>query len=376
LPTATRRRFISALAGFAFAPAAVLLLSGCPNTARDGGTANNAPATSGNQTGTTNANEATAPTVGWKIKAGLVTDTGGIGDKSFNAAANAGLQRADQELGAEVKITESRQAADYVGNLSRFAQNGYDVVFAVGFLMQDALKQVAPRFPNVKFAIVDGDAPDLPNCVSLKFREEEGSFLAGALAGAVTKTNKIGFVGGMEVPLIKKFEAGYKAGAKTTNPKITFVDGYAGTWTDPQKGQELAISQMGAGADIIYHAAGQTGLGVITAAKNRGEGYYAIGVDRDQDDIAPGRVLTSMIKRVDNAVFDVCQAVAQNKFAPGARVFGLKDEGVGLSEMKYTKDKVPAQTLARVDALKQQIIAGTLKPPVTLDEMAAFEPPK
>jgi basic membrane protein A len=245
-----------------------------------GTAATNTPATTGNQTGTVEGSQPSTPAAGRKIKAGLVTDTGGIGDKSFNAAANAGLAARRPGVGAEVKVTESRQAADYVGNLSRFAQNGYDVVFAVGFLMQDALKQVAPRFPNVKFAIVDGDAPDLPNCVSLKFREEEGSFLAGALAGAVTKTNKIGFVGGMEVPLIKKFEAGYKAGCEDDQPEDRLCGRVCRDMDGPAKGQELAISQMGAGADIIYHAAGQTGLGVITAAKNRGEGYYAIGVDR------------------------------------------------------------------------------------------------
>lgn len=367
--TICRRRVFFALLGLTAAPAFAILLSGCPNEAANNNNANAGPAAR------TPATPATS-TAGRKIKAGLVTDTGGIGDKSFNAAANEGMKRAQADLGADIKVTESKQAADYVGNLTRFAQNGYDVVFAVGFLMQDALKEVAPKFPNVKFAIVDGDAPlNAPNCVSLKFKEEEGSFLAGALAGAVTKTNKIGFVGGMEVPLIKKFEAGYKAGARATNPKINFVEGYAGSWTDPQKGQELAISQMGAGADIIYQAAGQTGLGVITAVKNKGENFYAIGVDRDQDGEAPGRILTSMVKGVDTAVFDTCKSVADGAFQPGAKVFGLKENGVGLSEMKYTKNKIPAAALARVDALKQQIVAGTLHPPTTMDELAAFKAP-
>lgn len=377
MPSLSRRHLLSTLAGLVLAPAGALVLSGCPNNGANGNDGTNGGAKATNDAPAANSTSASAQTpAGRKIKAGLVTDTGGIGDKSFNAAANEGLQRAAGELGAQVKVTESRQAADYVGNLTQFAKNGYDVVFAVGFLMQDALKEVAPRYPNIKFAIIDGDAPaGAPNCVSLKFREEEGSFLAGALAGAVTKTNKIGFVGGLEVPLIKKFEAGYKAGAKTTNPKITFVEGYAGGWTDPQKGQELAISQMGAGADIIYQAAGQTGLGVITAVKNKGEGFYAIGVDRDQDDVAPGRVLTSMVKRVDTAVFDTCKSVAGNTFQPGARVFGLKDDGVGLSAMKFTREKVPAGALTRLDTLKQQIIAGTLKPPATMDELAAFKAP-
>lgn len=350
----TRRRFSLAVVAL-LAPA----LTGCPGDKPGNPQQGAAPA---------------APSTGKTIKAGLVTDTGGVGDKSFNAAANTGLEQAAKELGASIKVTESKQAADYVGNLSRFAQNGYDVVFAVGFLMQDALAEVAPRFPNVKFAIIDGDAPpNAPNCVSLKFREEEGSFLAGALAGAMTKTNKIGFVGGMEVPLIKKFEAGYKAGALTTNPKIQFTVGYAQSWTDPQKGQELALSQLGAGADIIYQAAGQSGLGVITAVKNKGAGVYAIGVDKDQDGEAPGRVLTSMIKRIDTAVFDTCKKVANGSFKAGAYEFGLNNEGVGLSPMTYTKNDVPAGAMATINALKQQIIAGSLKPPTTLDELATFK---
>ena len=365
----TRRAALSAL----FALAAALLLAGCPNkNAADANTpaADTAPATGTGET-------ASPTTPGKKIRVGLVTDTGGVNDKSFNAAANAGIQRAKDELGADVKFTESKQAADYVGNLTRYARDGYDLVFAVGFLMQDAVAQVAPKFPDVTFALIDGDAPTgAKNVVALKFKEEEGSFLAGALAGAVTKTNKIGFVGGLEMPLIKKFEAGYKAGAKTTNPNVSFVEGYAGSFTDQQKGQELALSQMGAGADIVYHAAGQVGLGVIKAAKDKGEGFWAIGVDRDQDDIAPGRVLTSMVKRVDTAVFDICKAVAGGSFQPGTRVFGLADNGVGLSEMKFTKSKVPAEALARVEALKKQIVAGTLKPPTTLEELASFTPPK
>ena len=345
--------------------AAAPLVSGCPGGKPGGQPAADGEPAAGGQ-----------PGGGKKIKAGLVTDTGGVGDKSFNAAAWEGLQRAEKELGAEVKFTESKQAADYVGNLTRYARGGYDVVFAVGFLMQDALAEVAPRFPDVKFAIIDGDAPpDRPNCVALKFREEEGSFLAGALAGAVTRTNTVGFIGGMEVPLIKKFEAGYKAGVRTTNAKAAVRVGYAGTWTDPQKGQEMAISQMGAGADILYHAAGQTGIGVITAAKNKGEGFYAIGVDRDQDDIAPGRVLTSMVKRVDNVVFDTCSEVARGDFQPGTEVYGLKEAGVGLSPMRHTKQDVPADVLSRIDTLRQQIIAGTLKPPATLEELASFEAP-
>jgi basic membrane protein A len=308
---------------------------------------------------------ASTPVAGKKIKAGLVTDVGGVNDKSFNASAWDGMQKAQKEVGAEIKYTESRVNADYVSNLTQYAQNGYDVVFAVGFLMQDAVKDVAPKYPNIKFAIIDGDAPNLPNCLSIKFREEEGSYLAGALAGLVTKTNVIGFVGGMQMPLIEKFEAGYEAGAKATNPKVSVKVGYAGKFDDPQKGQELALSQMGAKADIIYHAAGKTGIGVIKAVQNKGAGFYAIGVDKDQDGEAPGRVLTSMVKRVDVAVANAIKSAAEGKFQTGTIVLGLKEDGVGLSPMQYTRKDIPPAALKTIEELKAKIIAGSLKPPTS-----------
>ena len=298
-----------------------------------------------------------------KIKAGLVTDTGGVGDKSFNAQAWAGLQKAEKELGVQVKYVESKQNADYVTNLTKFAEAKYDVVFAVGFLMQDALKEVAVKFPKVKFAIIDGDPPTSSNCVAYKFREEEGSFLAGALAASMSKSGVLGFVGGMEMPLIKKFEYGYQAGAYAIKPDIQTRVAYVGDFNDSQKGMELALSQMGMKADIVYHAAGKAGIGVIKAAQTKGEGYYAIGVDKDQDDEAPGRVLTSMVKRVDVAVFEVCKQVKEGHFNSGTVELGLKEDGIGLSVMKNTKDKIPAQVLKKIDELKQEIIEGKLKPP-------------
>jgi basic membrane protein A and related proteins len=309
---------------------------------------------------------------GKKIKAGLVTDTGGVGDKSFNAQAWTGLQNAQKELGADVKYVESKQNADYVANLTKFAQAKYDVVFAVGFLMQDALREVAGKFPDVKFAIIDGDAPALSNCVAYKFREEEGSFLAGALAASVSKSKVLGFIGGMEMPLIKKFEYGYQAGAYTINPEIQTRVAYVGDFNDSQKGMELATSQMSMQADIVYHAAGKAGIGVIKAAQTKGEGFYAIGVDKNQDDEAPGRVLTSMVKRVDVAVFEVCKKVSEGKFESGEVVLGLKEDGVGLSEMKNTKDKVPAEVLTKLEDLKKQIIDGKLHPPSTGEAYAEF----
>jgi basic membrane protein A len=377
LPTLYRRRFLSALLLTALAPTS-LFLAGCPGgqTAQDGSSpaAPVSPAT--DTSPSASASPGTPPAAGKKIKAGLVTDVGGVNDKSFNQLAWEGMNRAKSELGAEIKYIESRQAADYVGNLSRFARDGYDVVFALGYMMEEAVKEVAPRFPNVKFAIVDGKAPDLPNCVSYQFREEEGSFLVGALAGGVTKSNVVGFVGGMEGPLIKKFEVGYTAGVKTTNPKAEVKVGYAGSFNDPQKGQEIALSQMGAKADILYQAAGNSGTGVIKAVANKGAGFYAIGVDKNQDDEVPGRILVSMVKGVDVAVVNTCKSVGEGTFKGGTVNLGLKENGVGMSPMKHTKKDVPPAILEKVEALKQGIIDGKIKPPSTAAELATFQPPK
>ncbi|HZP80018.1 MAG TPA: BMP family ABC transporter substrate-binding protein [Chthonomonadaceae bacterium] len=313
---------------------------------------------------------------GKPIRAALVLDTGGRDDKSFNAAAYEGIERAEKELGVEAHDLESKDASDYQSNLTRFASEGYDVVFAVGFAMEDALKAVAPQFPNVKFAIVDGNAPDAPNCAALQFREEQGSFLVGYLAGAMSKTKTIGFVGGLDIPLIHKFEAGYRAGAKTADPNVKVIAAYTGDWNDVNKGKSQAMQLIGNGADILYQAAGKAGLGAIQAAKEKGPGYYAIGVDRDQDDEAPGRVLTSMVKRVDNAVYDTIKRVKEGRFQPGVQLYDLKSDGVGLSAMKYTKQEVPAETLARLEKIKKMIADGQIVPPTTVEAVATFQPPK
>lgn len=312
---------------------------------------------------------------GKKLRAGLVTDVAGIDDRSFNTQAWTGLEKARDTLGMEVKAIESRQNADYVPNLTQFAKAGYDIVFAVGFLMKDAVEEVARRFPDVRFALIDAAAPDLPNCVAYTFREQEGAFLVGALAALVSKSHTIGFVGGMEVPLIKKFETGYQAGASAADPRVQVRVGYANSFDDTQKGREIALLQMGTGADVIFHASGRTGLGVIKAVQGKGEGFYAIGVDRDQDDEAPGRVLVSMVKRVDTAVFEVCRRVKEGAFAAGTIEQGLAENALGLSEMRFTKDKLPAGAMAKVDALRAKIVDGALKPPSTPEELARFEAP-
>ena len=324
------------------------------------------------------ANGGTTNTSTTALKVGLVLDTGGPDDKSFNAAAVSGLNKAKAELGLDAasKYVESKSPADYKTNLTSLANAGYTVIVAVGNNLQDALAEVAPQFPNVKFAIVDAKAPDLPNCAALNFKEEEGCFLAGFLAASMSQSHKIGFVGGQKIPLIEKFEAGYKAGARTADAKIVVLPSYTNNWEDQNAGRSQADQQFGSGADIIFQAAGKGGLGVITAAEAKGKGYYAIGVDQDQDGIAPGRVLTSMVKHVDTTVYDTIKQVKDNKFSAGMHVFGLKENGVGLSEFKYTKNDISGPVMKRLETLKQMVIDGKVVPPTTLTAEAGFQPPK
>jgi len=192
----------------------------------------------------------------------------------------------------------------------------------------------------------------------------------------MSRTKKIGFVGGEKIPLIEKFEAGYRAGAKTADPAVQVLSAYTGDWNDLEKGKSQAAQEFGNGADIVFHAAGKAGLGVIQAAAEKGKGFYAIGVDRDQDGEAPGRVLTSMVKKLDNAVFDTVKRLKEGQFTPGTHVYDLQADGVGLSEMKYTKQDVPQDVLARLDRLSKMIADGQITPPTTLEQAAAFQPPK
>lgn len=317
-----------------------------------------------------------------KFRVAILLDTGGKDDKSFNSAAVVGAERAKKELGIsneDVTIVESKQAADYKTNLTTLASQNYDVIFAVGLNMEDAYKEVVPQYPKVKFALVDGNAPeDVTNSVGLKFREEQGTFLAGFLAASVSKTKKIGFVGGMNMPLINKFEAGYRAGAKTAgfDPDKQVLTAYVGSWDDVTKGGSNAAQIFGNGADIVMQAAGKSGLGVIAAAKEKGKGFYAIGVDQDQDYIAEGRVLTSMVKHVDTAVFDTIKRVKENSFKSGTFVYDLKQGGVGLSEMKFTKADIPPDALAKLEKLTQLVKDEKVVPPTTLQAVKTFQPPK
>lgn len=311
------------------------------------------------------------PGAGPDSQVGLVFDVGGRGDKSFNDAAYLGLQMAKDSLGVNFEYIEPSGGSDRESALRQLAsQKSVGLIFGVGFIFTDDITNVAKDFPDKKFACIDysydPSKPLPPNLIAIEFREEEGSFLVGALAAMITKTNTMGFVGGMESPLIKKFQAGFEAGVKFVNPNAKVLVAYAGVTGDafknPAKGKELALSQYSQGADIIYHASGVTGLGVFEAAREMKK--YAIGVDMDQWKEAPGFVLTSMVKKGNVAVYEIIKEWKENKFDGGkAQVFGLADDGVGFVYDQNNKPIISQNVYDKVEALKQQIISGQIKVP-------------
>jgi basic membrane protein A len=303
---------------------------------------------------------------------GMVTDVGGLGDRSFNDSAYRGLVRAKTQLGAYVQVLQSRSAADYQPNLIALTNLHYGMIYAIGFLMGLDLDSVAKQNPTQQYAIIDA-VVDEPNVVSITFREQDGSFLAGALAAMVSKTHHIAFLGGQDIPLIRKFEAGYIAGAREVDPSIRVDVKYAGSFEDIAAGQELSDVLFNGGADIIYAAAGKVGLGTADAVKSR-EGCYMIGVDSDQDGLVPGKVLTSMVKKVDVAVFDVAQALQDGKPMRGHVVFGLKDGAIGLTDFQYTKAAIGRANLARLQRIETAIVNATITPPDSREALASFKP--
>lgn len=305
---------------------------------------------------------------------GMVTDVGGLGDRSFNDSAYAGLVEAKRRLGAGVQVLESKSAADYQPNLTALADQGFDDVFAIGFLMRDDVSLVAHDYPQRRFAIVDAVVA-APNVSSITFREQESSFLAGALAAMMSRTHRIGFLGGVDVPLLRKFEAGYVAGAREIDPHIDVAIKYVGSFQDVASGKELAGVIYGGGSDVLFVAAGKSGLGAIDETRAR-SGVYAIGVDADQDGLAPGKILTSVLKHVDVAVFHIAQRVRAGTFPSGAVEFGLASNGVGLTDFRYTRAAIGTARIARIAALRDAIVARRIVPPSTREGLAAFRPVK
>ncbi len=308
-----------------------------------------------------------------QLTLGMVTDIGGLGDKSFNDSAYHGMVDARERFGAYIKVLQSKSAADYQPNLTVLSEAHYDMIYAIGFLMSDDLAQVARQFPAQQYTIIDAVVP-APNIVSVTFKEEDGSFLAGALAAMVSTTHHVAFIGGQDIPLIRKFEAGYAAGVREIDPQTKVDVKYAGSFDDVAAGKELANLLFSGSADIIYTAAGKVGLGAIDAVKSRAHGSYIIGVDNNQDALAPGKILTSMVKHVDVAVFDVARAIEDRKPLSGHIVLGLKDGGISLTDFRYSRDAVTPRMIARLREVQRAIIDGRITVPDTREALANWTP--
>jgi basic membrane protein A len=298
------------------------------------------------------------------FKVGLVLDKGGKDDKSFNAAAYQGATKAKDELHVFMKYVEATDDGAFEPMLRSFAQKDFDLVIAVGFSQLEAVKKVSAQFPAKHFALVDAEAKS-PNVRSLMFEEHEGSYLVGAIAALMSKSGAVGFVGGMDTPLIRRFEMGYEAGAKKINPAEKVISNYIGVtgdaWNNPAKGKELAIAQFDSGAEVIFAPAGASSAGVFDAAEEKKK--LAIGVDSNQNWVKPGFILTSMMKRVDVAVFDTIKDAQGGKFEAGTARFGLKNRGIDYAVDSYNEKVLPKDVRAKVEALKKQIIAGKIKVP-------------
>ena len=292
----------------------------------------------------------------------VVYDMGGKFDKSFNQAAYDGAERFKAETGIEYREFEVTNPAQREQAIRNMARRGATIVIGIGFAQAAAVEKVAKEFPDVKFTLIDG-VVELPNVQSVIFKEHEGSFLVGMAAAMASQTGKIGFIGGMDIPLIRKFALGYVEGAKYVDADIQVYQNMTGTtpaaWNDPTKGGELARSQFDRGADVIYAAAGGTGVGVYQAAKDSGK--LAIGVDSNQNYIHPGTMLTSMIKRVDVAIYDAWKTAMAGTWQPGFKVLGLAEEGVGYALDEYNEHLLTADMRQRLDQARDDIISGKLK---------------
>jgi basic membrane protein A len=295
-------------------------------------------------------------------KPAVLFDIGGKFDKSFNEGIYNGAEQFKKESGIAYGEFEISNEAQREQALRNFADQGYSPILAAGFAQAAALEKVAKEYPDLKFAIIDM-VVDLPNVQSIVFKEDEGSYLVGMLAALASKSGKVGFVGGMDIPLIRKFACGYVQGVKAAKADATVFQNMTGdtgaAWNDPVKGGELAKSQISQGADVVYHAAGGTGVGVLQAAADNGA--LGIGVDSNQNGLHPGKVLTSMLKRVDVATYEVMKSAKDGAFKPGIKSLGLAEDGVGWALDDNNKVLISDDMKAKVEAAKADIIAGKLK---------------
>ena len=306
----------------------------------------------------------TIETASAAFKVGLIYDVTGRGDLSFCDAAYAGAEKAKDEWGFKLTEVTPSQSTDTELTLRRLAKLKYDLIIGVGFLFQEPMTRVAAEFPDVKFALIDAIIVQ-PNVASLTYRAHEGTFLAGVIAALKTETKQIGFVGGMKVPLVEAFEIGYRAGVKATDPDIEFVADYVGVtpqaFNDPTRGKELALAQYNRGVDIILAAAGASGLGVLEAAKTVKKSI--IWVDSNGNDLAPGLVLTSVIKGVEISVYETIKSVQEGNFSGGLKDYGLKEGGVEYIVDDANRSLLHDEILERVEAFKAKIIAGEIVVP-------------
>ncbi|HEX5749445.1 MAG TPA: BMP family ABC transporter substrate-binding protein [Archangium sp.] len=371
---------------------ALVLVSACKKQEEakpEAASANNAPAAAAPKAKT--------------LKVGLVTDVGGRGDHSFNDSALRGLElwgagkkmeggsykdatpeelkeslaqdlasRGIAPVGVTPVVLQSKVPEDYEPNLQTLVDEGVSLAIGVGFMLENAVETVAKRNPDAKFLLIDsplvsadGKVYTLPNVRTVMYREEQGSFLVGALAGLASKNNKVGFVGGMEVPLIKKFEAGFRAGVAAVNPKATVLVNYTGSFDNVSAGKQVGQDLVNKGADVVYHAAGSDGLGVIQAVKEAraaGKPVFVIGVDSDQSHLAPEAVLTSMLKRVDLGVYEAVRDLSQGKLEGGDVTLGLKEGGVTYAPVRVDFPG-KAEALQKVEELRAKIISGEIQVP-------------
>ncbi len=302
-----------------------------------------------------------------KIKVAFVTSESGMGDRSFNDMMDQGMKRAVKELDIDYVIIQPRSISEFQPSLARAAAQGFDIIIGSSFDMIKPMQAVAAAFPNQKFGLVDvGPDPVAPNVVSSVTKDWEGSFLVGVIAAKVSKTGTIGFVGGKDIPIIHRFFVGYYYGSKMAKPEVKVLESYSGTFTDPAAGKEYTLALVNQGSDINFAVAGATSAGVIDAAKTSNS--FAIGVDSDQNYMAPGHVLTSMVKRVDTQAFDMIKSVVDGSFKGGTvQYYGLKEGGVDAAMDEYNKGLIPDDVLRQVDALRQKVISGEIVVPNYFD---------
>ena len=300
------------------------------------------------------------------LKIGLITDVGGVNDGSFNQSSWEGLERAGEELGVTVNYLESATDADYKPNIETFIDEDYDLIISVGYMLADATREAAEANPDTKFAIIDDATIDLPNVTSLMFKAEQASYLVGYVAGLTTKSNNIGFVVGMTNETMNQFGYGYCAGAIDANPDVTVQQMNANSFADSATGKSMANAEITNGADIVFQAAGATGLGVIEACQEAG--VYAIGVDSDQSSIAPSTVLTSAMKRVDNAVYNAVEELMDGSLEGGVQSFDLAAGGVDIAP---TQDLIAPEVISAVDEVKEKIVSGEIEVPADKESFEA-----